>query len=100
MKCSDCKNGKIFGLFPLWTENVPKGKRKLFTQITCPRCRGTMEVPEEMKEWVQQGAILRDRRITKQMTLRDACRKLDMDCVILSNMESGIIEPDMTIQYR
>ena len=99
MKCPDCKDGKILGLFPVWGENVPEEDRKPFVEITCPRCNGTTEVPDEMTEWIDQGRILRERRLAKRITLRKACQKLGVDVVILSDMECGKIPPDMSIDY-
>ena len=69
--------------------------------IPCIQCDGTGEVPEEMTQWMADGEILKDKRISKRITLRNAARTFDGDfletAMKLSSMERGVIKPDMTI---
>jgi hypothetical protein len=89
MICPSCEGiGVIFLPFS------PKIK-----MLPCTRCNGLKEVPEDMKTWMKNGEILKSRRIDKKFTLRKASRFLNIDPVKLSNMERGIIEPDLNIQY-
>lgn len=93
MKCPKC-NGICF--LPLvFSHNRAK------PYIPCIQCDGSGEVPEEMTQWMKVGEILKDKRISKKLTLRDASRQFEGDFLViamkLSNMERGVIKPDMTI---
>ena len=101
MICPECKGeGKIIGLFPRWADDVPKKDRKPYIELECPRCKGKKEVPIEMATWMKEGEIIRNRRIRAKLTLRKACKLLDMDAVVLSEMERGVIKPDLDIYYE
>ena len=67
--------------------------------LSCMQCKGTGEVPEEMIQWMENGEILKDKRISKRMTLRKATKQLGgLDLIMkFSEMERGVIEPDMSI---
>ena len=65
--------------------------------IVCTRCKGTKEVDDNTPTWKVQGKILKDSRMSKRFTLRKACKQLDLDPIFLSNMEQGIIAPDMNL---
>ena len=45
-------------------------------------------------DWITTGKILHDLRKDKKITLRDACKLLEVDVLILSKMEKGVIEPN------
>ena len=78
------------------------GKKKLVCTfppklIACYQCEGSGEVPEEMSEWIDKGKIIKEKRISKRMSHREASMKLGVDGHMLSKMETGRIEPDMSI---
>jgi len=100
MECPECKGkGKMLGLFPIWEANVPKEDRKPYIEMECSRCCGRGVVPEAMVEWMEDGKTLREKRTSKRMTLRKASDVLSIDASYLCNMEAGIIEPDLNIEY-
>ena len=98
--CPTCNgSGKLFGIFPHYPDDVPKKKRKLFITPDCYRCNGTGKVDKQYKKWIKDGKILKEKRIKKQFTLRNAAKFLRMNPVILSNMECGVIKPNLNIHY-
>ena len=90
--CPDCKGEREI-IIPF-----PRNPEKC--TLKCPRCHGKGIVSGKKPEWMKKGEILKDRRIEKKLTLRNACRILNMDCVVLSEMERGCREPDMSIDYK
>jgi len=89
MICPSCEGiGVIFLPFSPKIKTLP-----------CTRCNGLKEVPEEMKVWMENGELLKSRRIDKRFTLRKAAKFLNIDVTELSNMERGVIEPNLNIQY-
>lgn len=94
MKCPSCDNGMV-AIFP--RRNL---RGELIAAIGCPRCHGSCVVDDRTNEWVEMGAILRERRRNSNLTLREASRRLDIDVGILSGMENGFIEPNMDINYK
>jgi len=93
MKCPKC-NGICFLMIAF-----PHNREKPY--IPCIQCDGRGEVPEEMTQWMADGEILKDKRIAKRITLRNAARTFDGDfletAMKLSSMERGVIKPDMAI---
>ena len=88
IQCLECKgNGQI----------LIYGHKDL--HFTCFRCNGNGLVQEESIEWRKNGIILSEIRRDYQLTLRDAAKFLKMKVKTLSNMEIGIIKPDMSINY-
>jgi transcriptional regulator with XRE-family HTH domain len=49
--------------------------------------------------WKENGNILKNRRISAKLLLRDAAKYLGINAIELSNMETGKVEPDMNINY-
>ena len=89
MKCLKCNGEKEIRIaFP---HNPDK------CTIPCYQCDATGEVPEEMTQWMEDGEILKSKRIEKRMTLRNAVKNLDGDAVTFSRMEMGAVKPDMSI---
>jgi uncharacterized protein YbaR (Trm112 family) len=87
--CPDCKGE---GLVP-----VAFPHNRDVTAIICSRCDGAQEVPDETPEWMEKGRELKNKRISKRITLRRACVKLNLDPVMVSKMERGCIDPDPTL---
>lgn len=65
----------------------------------CDMCDGRGLSSEIVIGWMADGDIIKDRRIDKELILFKDARQLNMDCKILSKMERGCIEPDMSISY-
>lgn len=61
--------------------------------IDCDMCEGK-GVCEDNTLWISQGKLMYEWRIGQNITLREASRKFEIDVVILSKMERGIIKPD------
>lgn len=96
--CRSCKGkGKITGMFPVYSDSVPKNKRKRVLELPCHNCLGG---GVQIKEWVEQGKILKDRRIKAKLVLCKASKLLKIDTETLSMMERGVILPDLTLSYR
>jgi len=95
MQCPTCKGEKkVIGLFPVWAEDVPEEERKAFIELTCYRCKGRGEVPEEMTEWMKEGKKLRNKRIEKRILLRNAAKRLGIDVTEISEQETGTKKPN------
>jgi hypothetical protein len=62
--------------------------------IPCPQCKGAKTVPAEMIGWIVKGEQLREARIARRETLRDAALRLGIPAVVLSEAERGVIDPD------
>ena len=100
MICPKCKGKKEeIGLFPCWAEGVPKKQRKPYVVIPCIQCGGNGIVSNKTPQWMKNGDIIKDRRISYRLTLRNACKLLKMNAIVLSEMERGAREPDMSIDY-
>jgi len=69
--------------------------------LPCIQCNAKGIVPEEMTQWIEDGKILKDKRIAKKITLRNMARQLEGDvlenAMKISEMERGVIKPDMSI---
>jgi len=94
MICPEC-NGELF-LRIAFPHNPNK------CTMPCLQCDGLGEVPEEMTQWIEDGDILKEKRIAQKLTLRNAAKQIDdRDMVYmaikLSSMERGVVEPDMSI---
>ena len=97
MECPKCKGEKEMRIAFPHNRNKPT--------IPCMQCKGTGEVPEEMIKWMQDGEILKEKRIAKKMILREASKCLakneGIDSIVavmrISEMERGVIKPDMTL---
>jgi len=101
--CPKCKGGKdplcSFPAFPN-KKMLEKNSGELMKFFACTQCGGSGKVVEEMIQWIKDGEILRNKRIAVRVTLRDAAKSLGLQCSMLSEMERGIIKPDMSIEYN
>lgn len=100
MICPDCKGKKkIIGIFPVWADYVHQEKRKPYVELDCPRCKATGKVSDETPKWMKQGKIIKNRRLKTKLVLRKAARQIGIDLLMLSEMERGVIKPDLSITY-
>lgn len=101
--CPKCKGGKeplcCFPAFPS-KKMLEKSDKELMEIFHCLQCGGTGKVPEEMLKWIEEGEILRSRRIDTRITLRQAAKYLNIQPSILSEMERGVRKPDTTLNYQ
>lgn len=67
--------------------------------LSCRQCYGKRIVPDEMKQWMMDGEALANYRRDSRLTLRQGARWLGMDVVLLSEMERGVAQPDLSISY-
>ena len=63
----------------------------------CGMCRGFKTIPNHQLEWIAKGRALRERRISRRITLRDMAISAGVDVVDLSQIERGIIKPSSEI---
>ena len=96
MKCPECKGElEIRIAFP-HTDKCT---------LPCTRCNSTGEVPEIMTQWIEKGKDLKNKRIGKKIILLRAAKIVAEESgetikdtlYKISNMERGVIEPDMCI---
>ena len=73
--------------------------KELRNKFKCPICNGKGTVTEEKSQWVKEGNILQERRISHLLTLRNAAKRIRISIKTLSEMERGIIKPNMRISY-
>lgn len=93
MICPECKGDCVIKIaFPI---NPKK------CTYPCLRCHATGIVSDEMGNWIKAGKELKAKRFEKRITLRDAAKILDKkhhsSLTLLSNMENGFIEPDLSL---
>ena len=72
------------------------GTKYIFTfhaAIPCHRCEQQGYVPDVQRFWIEEGKKLKDERISKLQTLREAARILQEAASFLSDMEIGKREP-------
>lgn len=97
MQCPRCRGQKEIPIaFPHDKDNAT---------LPCLQCNRTGEVSDEMIQWMEDGEILRKKRIEVRCVLRNAARKvaeekdikMDSAIIMISDMERGVIKPDMSI---
>ncbi len=91
MKCPDCETGKLLGFFPLYREGY-EGPRSPVIEMTCHRCGGTCEVPDEQAEWIKIGKSLKADRLARGVGLREEAERRGM-LTEYPKMERGEIQP-------
>lgn len=95
MKCFDCNGTGInLGQLPLIRGLTEEESNKI---CICRRCKGTGDIDDRAKEWFNKGDIMFLNRVDKNINLRTASKKLKIDVIKLSDMEQGIIEPDIEL---
>ena len=98
--CPRCK-GDFKNVFPAFPHKkmLETSIETLREDFKCDMCNGSGKVSEEVLSWIEDGKMLKDKRIAKKIVLRLAAKQLNMDIALLSKMERGCVKPDMSIQY-
>jgi len=77
------------------------GELKIFSKTTptikCHFCEGLKQIEEIHLEWIEQGKMLKNNRISSQLTLKEAATLLEVDVLCLSDMENGKVKPNMDL---
>lgn len=94
--CPICSGfGKLLSLFPV--KKLPSKGENIRTGVSmlCNSCKGTgkMQAHEESLLWMAQGRMLKQDRLSKNISLRRAAKMLNMDVSNLSKMENGLLKP-------
>lgn len=90
VKCPDCDNGIMVGMFPKYTEGRSGPPAVL---VECDRCGGTGKVPETMLAWIEIGNQCRIIRESEDLGLRSGAVEYGMLPSELSAIESGKVDP-------
>lgn len=100
--CPKCRGDKLSANFlPAFPSKkmLEKTIEELREIFHCTQCGGKGKVPKEMLQWIKDGEILKDKRIKASYTLRNAARMFKIKPSTLSEMERGIIKPNMSLDY-
>lgn len=90
MKCPACDGEKeIVGLFPVYCDEVPQEQRKPIITIPCDFCYATGEVDRGYTERFDRGERAKQKRLSYELTLREFCKKFDLDILLVSYYERG-----------
>jgi len=81
MKCPNCKLGRVFPAVP--HENFPE------SGLQCDVCHGSGILPEYFNYLPEQGKLLKESRLRRDVRLRDEAHRLGIDARRLSVMERG-----------
>lgn len=87
MQCPDCKGKKLIGGF------VNAGYGHYYGKTPCLRCQGKGDVPDEMADWAEKGAKLRQLRIKRKLSIFDAAKRLGVRSSDISRAERGMVDP-------
>jgi ribosome-binding protein aMBF1 (putative translation factor) len=88
--CPDCKGSGKTGLVHINRGDQPHEWRE---GMPCWRCDGTGKIPDEMRDWMERGEVLRKARITREVSLRERAKELGISASELSAMERGRTNP-------
>lgn len=83
MKCFTCDGVG-------WVAVISK---KLGGKLPCYRCKGKCEIPEEQVGWFEQGQNLKLKRQVKQIPISNFAKENNLDALVVSNLEIGVINP-------
>ncbi len=86
MICPDCKGAKDVFAF---VNTGPDASKHRSGMMPCRRCSGRGAVPFQMAEWMRQGRLMRDARVARRESLREAAQRLGMGSAVLSRLEQG-----------
>lgn len=87
MTCPDCKGtGKLVGI------GCPGFK---VVELPCMMCDCTGQVTEEQAQWIAAGRKMHELRVSRGMSLREAAKRRGILPSILSDMERGIVKPEV-----
>lgn len=98
MKCPQCENGTIFGIFPVYTEETPIDKRKPVVAMSCFLCGGTSTVDDGYPERKARGEIMRAIRTEHHTALREFAKKFGLSSGTASEFEIGKKLPDDIVE--
>jgi hypothetical protein len=82
-KCPDCNEPGELHL----VHTYPGG----FSQRKCSRCGGTNQITEAEAEAIRQGAILRQARVKRCLSTREAAGLIGVPALLLSRVETGVL---------
>ena len=60
--------------------------------MKCYRCQGVGTVPDAMKEWIENGNILREKRLKNNVGLREFAKSINMLPSEYSAIEMGRVD--------
>ena len=89
IKCT-CTEGKLLPAIPI------PGKA-IDDYPDCQDCNGTGVVDVDEK-WIRQGKVYKKQRLERRVTLREFCKKYDLDPVKVSRVERGLESADKPIK--
>lgn len=83
VKCPDCNEPGELHL----VHTLPGG----FSQRKCMRCGGTNQITEVEAEAIRQGAILRQARVKRCLSIREMAVAIGVQPSVLSRVEVGVL---------
>ena len=90
MICPNCNGSKsIFGIFPIYAEHVSEKNRHPYIEFPCDLCDETGEIDDEYPARLIEGELLRKKRLDKELTFRDFCKKFNLSVSEVSAFERG-----------
>ncbi len=90
MICPNC-NGlrEMFGFFPVYADHVPQKDRKISIKLPCDLCDATGVIDDDYHKRLAIGESLREKRLDKELTFRDFCKKFNLSVYEVSAFERG-----------
>lgn len=61
--------------------------------IPCRMCGGTGDMLSIQRQWREAGERHRQKRLNNFENLRDCAKRLNLDVIVLSDAERGVIDP-------
>lgn len=89
MKCPNCIDGNILGIFPLYSDDIPIEQRKRTIVMKCKCCLGSGTIDNERLKKIKIGEKIREKRIKEELTLREYCKKNNISVFEQSKLERG-----------
>lgn len=90
MICPCCDGEKkIYGIFPVYVDDVPKEKRKPVIEAPCDFCGATGNVDNNYPELYKRGEEAKQKRLNAGLTLRKFCERFNFDTLSVSYFERG-----------
>jgi hypothetical protein len=73
-------------------------KGKYWRTFTCERCKGAGTITDEMKQWIEHGQVLKQRRLQRRMNFVQAADELGISITALSRIELGMVD-NLAIEF-